>query len=82
MTRNTARKTGDEYTGGGWSELGEGELFETVEEKLGWQMYSNGRFSASSLYGSMYFMMNVNVQAEEPLHRLVSRGKICTGTFV
>ena len=57
---------GDEYTGGGWSELGEGELFETVEEKLGWQMYSNGRFSASSLYGSMYFMMNVNVQAEEP----------------
>lgn len=57
---------GDEYVGGGWSAVGEGELFETVEEKLGWQMYSNGRFSASSLYSSMYFMMNTNVETVEP----------------
>ena len=57
---------GDEYVGGRWSALGESGLFETVEEKLGWQMYSNGRFSAGSLYDSMYFMMNTNVEAEEP----------------
>lgn len=57
---------GDEYVGGSWNALEEGELFEAVEEKLGWQMYSNGRFSASSLYGSMYFMMNTNAEAEEP----------------
>lgn len=66
---------GDEYVGGGWSALGEGELFGAVEEKLGWQMYSNGRFSASNLYSSMYFMMNTNVETEEP-HRWRNM-KIC-----
>ncbi len=66
---------GDEYVGGRWSALGESGLFETVEEKLGWQMYSNGRFSAGSLYDSMYFMMNTNTQAEEqPRYRNL---KIC-----
>lgn len=57
---------GDEYLGSSWSALGEEELFETVEEKLGWQMYSNGRFSASNLYNSMYFLMNMNRNLREP----------------
>ena len=60
---------GDEYTGGGWESLGEGGLFETLEEKLGWQMYSNGRFSAGNLYESMYFMMNMNQEEEPPACR-------------
>lgn len=52
---------GDEYRGGGWSEGGDGALFEEIEKKLGWQMYGDGIFNVSNLYYSMYFMMNSNM---------------------
>ena len=55
---------GAEYIGGGWSESGDGTLFEDIEKELGWQMYADGLFQVSNLYHSMYFMMNSNMDTE------------------
>lgn len=53
---------GSEYTGRGWTDSSDGEVFRIVERKLGW----NGYFAVGNLYDSMYFVMNGNIQDREP----------------
>lgn len=61
---------GNEYTGRGWTDSCDGEVFEAVEKELGWQVYGNGYFSVGNLFDSMYFMMNGYIQdGEGPVWR-------------
>lgn len=54
---------GGEYIGGGWIRSSDEALFEQMEETLEWENWAS---YISSMYYSMYFVMNENMLAEEP----------------
>lgn len=55
---------GGEYLGGNWESADDGELFERIEDRLGWNEWS---YMIGTMYYSMFYVMNDQTErGEEP----------------